>query len=445
MTSKTVDRLGTVALAFILAIIVWVVAQQQENPLQITVISDIPVQTRNLPDTLVPVESTSYPTVEVRVRAPRAILETITRNALNAYIDLNTAQAGRQEIQVQIDAEVPNVDILNISPSAVVVRLEKRISKEVPVVANIIDSPPFGYIADTTIITPTSVLVNGAESLVNSVRRAEVSIRLLDARSNVQITDFVSLRNSSGAIVTGLNVEPRTVTITVPISQQQGVREESVRPRFEGQPAPNYIVTGVTADPATITLFGDPTVLDALPPFIETIPINIEGAVESIEERVPVIVPENVSVMAAQAVKIRIDIEPLSGSVTTTLHPIVQGLAPNLTITSISPESIDVLLLGPLPRLQNITADLDVQAVLQLSNLGAGVYTISPIMVLPESVVAQTILPEAVQVTIDLKPTPTPTPTPTVTPTPNPPDLSGAFTNTLPLSSTSNITATVAP
>ncbi len=444
MTSKTIDRLGTMALALILAIIVWVVAQQQENPLETTIISDVPVQARNLPSDLVPIEGSSYPPVEVRVRAPRSILDTLTRNALNAFIDLSTAKPGRQEIQVQIDAEAPNVDILDISPSAVVVRLEERMTKHVPVIANVLDSPPFGYIADTAVITPTTVRVSGPESLVSTVRRAEISVRLLDARSDVQVTDFVSLRDSSGAIITGLSVEPRTVTVTIPIRQQQGVREESVRPRFEGQPAPNYIVTGVSADPATITLFGDPEVLDALPPFVDTIPINIEGAVESIEERVPIIVPENVSIMAAQAVKIRIQIEPLSGSVTTSLHPVVQGLGPGLEVKSISPETIDVLLLGPLPRLQNLKPDLDVQAVLQLSNLQPGVYTITPIMVMPEGVTAQTILPEAVQVTI--APKPTPTPTPTVTPTP---DLSGisdiitdTITNTLSITATDTFSST---
>ncbi|NOZ72172.1 MAG: hypothetical protein GXP38_09705 [Chloroflexi bacterium] len=419
LTQKTMDRLGTMALALILAIIVWVVAQQQENPLETTIITDIPVSVRNMPEDLVPVEGASYPSVEVRVRAPRSILATLTRNSLNAFIDLATAQPGRQEVPVQIDSEAPNVDILDISPPAIVVRLERRISRQIPVIANILDSPPFGYVAGSAVVTPTIVTVSGPESLVNLVRRAEVSVRLLDARSDVHVTDFVTLRNSSGAIVTGLEVDPRTVTVEVPITQQQGVREESVRPRFVGQPAPNYIVTGVSADPATITLFGDPDVLDALPPFVETIPINIDGAVESIEERVPVIVPEHVSIMAAQAVKVRIDIEPLSGSATTTLHPIVQGLAPDLQITNISPESIDVLLLGPLPRLLNITADLDVQAVLQLSNLGPGVYTITPIMVLPEGVTAQTILPEAVQVTIERKPTATPT----LEPQPQPPHL----------------------
>lgn len=431
MTSKTIDRLGTAILALILALIVWVVAQQQENPLESAVIPDVPVEIRNLPANLVPVEGSSLTAVEVRVRAPRSILTTISRNTLTAFVDLSNAEAGRQEIPVQIDAAAPNVDVLEISPPAEVVRLERRLSKQVPVIANVLDSPPFGYIADSPVITPATVSLSGPESLVTNVRQAEVSVRLLDARSDVQTSDFVTLRDSSGGVVTGVTVEPRSVSVTVPIRQQQGVREESVRPRFDGKPAPNYIVTSVSADPATITLFGDPEVLDGLPPFVETIPIDIEGATESVEERVPVIVPENVSIMAAQAVKVRVDIEPLSGSATITLHPIVQGLAPDLVVSNISPKAIDALLLGPLPRLQSMTADLDVQAVLQLSNLEPGVYTISPILVLPEGVTAQTVLPEAVQVSIDYKPTPTPTLTVTTTP---------SFT--APLTATVTITAT---
>jgi hypothetical protein len=87
MTPKNKDRLGTMALALILAIIVWVVAQQQESPLETTVITDIPVTVRNMPENLVPLDGSSYPPVEVRVRAPRSILETLSRNSLTAFIE----------------------------------------------------------------------------------------------------------------------------------------------------------------------------------------------------------------------------------------------------------------------------------------------------------------------------------------------------------------------
>jgi len=407
---KRLDRLGTLLLAFVLAVVVWVVSVQQENPVQTTTLTGVPVQVLNLPENLVFANDdvNEIRTVDVRVRAPRSMIETLTVRDLDASIDLSDAQPGRQEVQVQVQRRDSSVDIVDKLPEALVVRLESVVEKEVPVFANIVDSPPFGYVADEPTLTPTIVLVSGPQSQVETVQRAEVTVRLQDATNDVSIAQLVTLRDSNDADVTGLNVEPRTVSVVVPIEQQQGFAEKSVRPIILGQPAANYTQTGITVDPTTVTLFGDPETLAQMPGFVETTPININDATETIQERAPLIIPETISVVAAQAVTVTIKIEPIPGSLTMTLRPVVQGLGTDLQVESISPRSIDVLLVGPQPRLNTLRANENVRAVLGLANLEAGVYTISPILVKPDDVTVQSVLPEAVQVIIAVKPTPTP-------------------------------------
>jgi len=418
LSRRQFDRLGTLLLALVLAVVVWVVSIQQENPVQTTTLSSVPVNVVNLPDDLIFTDngSTDIPAVDVRVRAPRNIIETLSVRDLDAFIDLSDAQPGRQEVAVQVEKKISGIDILDKTPEAVVVSLVSVIEKDVPVFANIIDSPPFGYIAGAPEVTPTTVTVRGPQPQVETVQRAEVIVRLQDANSDVKIAQLVTLRDGDGAVVTGLAVEPRTVTVLVPIEQQQGFAEKSVRPDIVGQPAPNYTQTGITVDPTTVTIFGDPDTLAQLPGFVETTPININGATETIVERAPLIIPETVSVVAAQAVTVTIDIEPIPGSLTMTLRPVVQGLGSGLQVESISPRSIDVLLVGPQPRLNTLRANENVRAVLGLANLEEGVYPISPILVVPDDVTVQSVLPEAVQVTIVAKPEPTPSPTPTLSP-----------------------------
>lgn len=416
----SLERLGTFLLALILAIVVWAVSEQQQNPFETRTFARLPVEARGLSDTLVFAEgSTTFPAVDVRVRAPRSILDDLTTANLDVFIDLSDAAAGRQELPIEVDSTMPNVDVQEIVPASVVVRLEERIEREIPVVANILDSPPFGYEAGTPVIDPPTVTVSGPSSLVTTVQRAEVTVRLLDARSEVQVTEFITLRNRNGSTVTRVDAEPRTVSVSVPINQIEGVREISVVPRIVGQPAPGYQWVGVSVDPTSVRIIGDPESLDVMPNFIETIPLDIEGATDDVEERVPLVVDESVSVLAAQAVMVRVDIEPIRGSLTLTLRPMLQGLAPGLAVESISPETIDVILLGPLPRLQTITADLNAQAILQVSNLSEGTYDLTPILVLPEGVTEQAVLPDTVRVIIVVSATPTPTATPGgATPTP---------------------------
>ncbi|MCS7040605.1 MAG: CdaR family protein [Caldilineales bacterium] len=417
----SLDQLGTFLLALLLALIVWVVAEQQKNPFEVRTVSRLQVVVRNLPDDLIMPEAiNTLPQVDVRARAPRSVWQILTSNDLIAYIDLSQAQPGRQEVPVAIDAQVSGIEIQEINPPAVVVRLESRVSKDVPVTVSVLGSPPFGYRAGTATVTPPAVRVTGAKSLVDTVQQAEVSVRLTEVRSDFETNQVVILRDRNGLVVTGLEIDPRSVTVRVPIYQLQGVAEKSVLPRIEGQPAANYRITGVWAEPATVTLVGDPAVLAEMPPFVETTPITITDATTSIEERVPLVLPETVAATPTRAVVVRVGIEPIESSMTMTLTPVVQGLGQGLRVEAISPPTLSVLMQGPLPRLQTLTGD-NVRAVLDLTGLGVGAHTLTPILVHPDGVNVRTLLPESVQVTIGPAvetPTSTPlTPRP-VTPTP---------------------------
>jgi len=94
--SLWLGRLGTLTLAFILAVIVWVVAMQQQNPIITLLISGVPVTVQNLPPDLVYAEQQPpLPTsVDIRVRGPQGILNTLSPSDFTANIDLSEAGMG---------------------------------------------------------------------------------------------------------------------------------------------------------------------------------------------------------------------------------------------------------------------------------------------------------------------------------------------------------------
>jgi len=304
------DQAGSFLLALVLALVVWVVAEQQQNPVETRAIRRIPVTVHNLPGDLILIDSGTTPTVDIEARATRSTWDRLNTSDMLAYVDLSAATAGRHELPVVIDPPEANVEVLAVTPSAAVVRLESRVEQQIAVAINVLDQPAFGYVAGRATATPATVRVAGAKSLVDTVAEAEVRVRVADARADIETTEFVTLRDRSGAVVTGLEVDPRTVTVSIPISQRQGVSEKSVLPRVQGQPAANYRLVGISADPATVTLIGDPAALEALPSFVETTPITIENATGDIEERVPLVLPETVSAATSQSVVVRIAIEP---------------------------------------------------------------------------------------------------------------------------------------
>jgi YbbR domain-containing protein len=115
----------------------------------------------------------------------------------------------------------------------------------------------------------------------------------------------------------------------------------------------------------------------------------------------------------------------IEGSLTLSVPVQVVGLAPDLQ-ANLSPETVDVIVAGPLNVLEQLTPD-DFRVILDLSGLPAGVYQRAPeVEFSPEEVRVQTTLPEMVEVSIEpmLTPTPIPslpanlllTPTPLITP-----------------------------
>jgi hypothetical protein len=90
----------------------------------------------------------------------------------------------------------------------------------------------------------------------------------------------------------------------------------------------------------------------------------------------------------------------------------------------VSPETVAVILSGPLPVLEQLTAQ-DIRVIVDVSGEDVGAFQIVPIVEFQnEDLQVDSILPGSVEVTISLapriepRPTATPTGTPAVTPTP---------------------------
>jgi len=226
----------------------------------------------------------------------------------------------------------------------------------------------------------------------------------------------VSLRDGSGQAVGALvDWSPRSVTVTVPIEQRPGYRDLPVRVRWEGQPARGYRISEVAVDPSIVTLYGSPEAIDAVPGYVETSQVNIDGASSNVVERLALIVPESVSVLGAQSAVVSVGITAIEESTWVQRVPVIQGLSNKLAV-ELSPEMVEILLVGPLPRLESLKPG-DVQLILDLTNLEAGTHTVAPVLVLPEGIRQQTLVPETIEVKIVVRPTATPTVTPTSTAT----------------------------
>ena len=409
----------TLLLSVLLAFVVWFIAIDQENPMIRQEYEEpILIEVRNMGEGLQSLQDLTNLTAILTLRAPQRTLETLQAGDFSAVIDLADLPAGNHELPVVVAALNPDVEIIVLEPRQLRVQLEPVISKIVPVEVEVMDSPAFGYDWQDPLAEPSEVEISGPQTQVEQVRSAVAGVFLRNAKSQVESERPLSPRNAQNLEVERVKVEPGSVRIVVPVVQPPGRKEVVVRADVKGAPSPNYRLTGVKVDPPTVVLLGSPDALRELPGYVETTPLLIEGAIREVRERLPLILPENVSTVE-DSVLVTVGVAPLESSLTVTRHPVVQGAGDDVRIT-VSLQEVQVIVSGPLPRLELLGPE-EVQVVLDVTGLLPGSHVVQPTVVVPEGIVEEGVIPEAIEVLIESLITPVPTPTPEPVGTPSTP------------------------
>ena len=427
MLKRWFDDLGMILLALVLALVVWIVATQEGNPIVQDVFEEaIPVQARDqLPETTF-LPTTFDESVQVTIRAPQTSWRDLRVDEFTAWVDLADKVPGDYVVPVRATCTDADVRIVEIRPATVAVHLKEEISRTVPVQVQVYGSAAVGYVMKTeeTVIEPPTVTVAGPTQIVEQITKATVDLTLQDLKETFTGSRRLVARQANGDLSGFVTIEPASVQITIPVVQQTGFKEVTVRASLTGTVASGYWVRGVSVDPVTVMLGGDPAVVAAIGSIVDTEPLDIKGATGDVVERMPLDLPEGASPVGVQGVKVTVSIAAQQSSLTVQRRPVVRGLSTDLVAT-VTPDEVDVTLAGPLPRLNALTGQ-DLIVYIELVDKGIGSYQVDLTPLVPEGLEVVSISPATVNVDISPIPVSTPTATPTRTPTPTPsptPDL----------------------
>lgn len=428
--TRVFDHVGTILLSILMGLIVWLIAINQENPLIVREFPDrITIRLRGLPDTLQPTTDLSKESVRVTLRAPNSAWLELQPVDINAYVDLSGLEPGVHDVPVQVEVTNPSVVVTEVQREQLRIQLDQVITKTVPVRVEVVDAAAFGYDSLTPIVNPSQVTVRGPSSQVEQIESAETQVNLRSARSQVERIQGVTLTDTARQPVDRVEVEPRLVTIVVPVERWPFRKEVAVRVDLVGQPAPGYVLSTVNLDPATVVLRGQKEVLDEVPGFVETSPFSVDGAKADLQRTLDLLLPEGVTAFEGDKVSVRAGISPVEGARTIKLKPVLRNIGAGLQAT-FALDTVDVIVAGPLVLLDALGPD-DMFVILDLADLLPGTHTITPTVVRPPGIAEQGVIPAKIEVVISIKPTPDliqagpgtlpPGPTGTATPVANSP------------------------
>jgi len=409
------SNIRTFLLALVLALAVWISAVTSADPDEVRIYPNpIPLEIIGQ-DPAIIITSDIPSSVEVTLRAPRSVWEQLTaqENSVQASLDLSGLSTGIHTVDIQVRLLVRPMQIVLANPTTVTVHMEPLATLTLPVELSLSGQPSIGYQAGDATLDIQEILISGPESIVNRAARARVLVSLDGARESIDQSIDIQIMDEKNNQLDEISVAPQSIHVNIPIIQQGGFRDVAVKVIVQGQVASGYRLENISVFPPVITIFAsDPELVNALPGVVETQVLDLQDAKENISTRLALTLPENITVVGAQTVQVQVGISPIQTSITLLNQPINLIGLPEGLATQVSPQTIDVIISGPLPVLDALTAQ-DVIINVDVTGLEPGTHQLIPkVEVLVSNVLVESILPGTVEVILFVPGTETPTPKP---------------------------------
>lgn len=265
LSRRLTRNLGLKIVSFLLALTLWLLVVNIDDPVVRWTYLDVPVAIKNAD--VITNQGMIYEVLDgtdvvprVTVYAPRSVGETISKSDIVATADMNTLNSLNT---LQVEFSVPKVgskisDIRG-STDSVRVSIENRKNVQKVLKTNVIGEAPEGYVVGNVSTDQNLVRVAGAESVVSRVDSAVINIdmsTLSEFTSDITTSVPVRLYDADGNEVEGstLTKNPENVMITVEILS---TKEVPLRFDVNGEPAAGYGLTGeITSDIQSVRIAG---------------------------------------------------------------------------------------------------------------------------------------------------------------------------------------------
>lgn len=395
-------KIGAVLLAVILYGAMVALQSTQQWP------GTIAIELVNQPANSSLVDAQSIPPVQdIKYIAPADV--PVSQSLFRATVDLSNAKPSESDsllVKVKLVVEDPRIQIIDYQPQQIAIKLEPIIHKTVQVVVDKV-AVPSGLSPGAPIVTPPTVDVSGASSIVRSVAYAQASVRVdasgLDVNADV---DLVA-RDASNNLVNNVTFNPRTVHVQMLVGSKIRTETVPVDPAITGTPAAGYWVTSIDISPLSAAVSGQADALAALSGKASTQPISVAGATGDVTKTVNLALPGGVaSTVGPITVTVHLASPPTTRSVS--VGVVLLGASTD-RIYSLSTPSVIVTLGGATAAL-NAFDTSNLVATVPVGTLDAGAHTLILTITVPPGIKVVTISPSVVVVTVTVPPSPAPSP-----------------------------------
>jgi YbbR domain-containing protein len=351
----------------------------------------------------------------IRYIAP-ADLGRLRPDDFRVTVDLRGVKAEGEPETVRVDVQPldPRVTIVEVTPRSIQVVLDAYVQRTVPIRVDR-GNPPAELDVGETRVDPASATVSGPASVVGRVDHLAASVTIdpsgLDVDREVEPVPV----DANGEVLTGIDVEPSSVRVTIPVFVDRQSRTVPVNPVLNGTPAPGFRIAAIEVDPQVVLVLGDADQLRELV-VADTAPVQVFGATSDVSVEVDLALPAGLTASAAGPIAVVVRIEAVTDTRSYQAGLRLDGASPDLRY-EVSTDRVLVTLFGATSELDRLSA-VPLVLGLNVGALGPGTHAVAVTPSLPAGVTVVALSPPTVTVIVrepvalapSLAPEPSPSP-----------------------------------
>jgi len=249
MKNKFTANLGIKIMSFVIAVVLWLIVTTINDPSVKQTYYNIPVKITNTE--AITDKGNVYEVVDgtdviskVTITAPRSVLSEISDKNIIAVADVNK-MGSTDSISIDVYTDKYN-DQVTIKTSSDTLKLdvESKKTKTLALTTEITGKVEDGYLVGKVTTDQNLVRITGAESAVDSVAKAEVSIDVSGFTSDIGTNAEVKLYDEHDDLITDSRISTNIKTVGVKVAVLP-TKEITILCEVPEEAAPGYCPTGI--------------------------------------------------------------------------------------------------------------------------------------------------------------------------------------------------------
>ncbi|MBF0500735.1 MAG: hypothetical protein HQM09_11425 [Candidatus Riflebacteria bacterium] len=389
-------RINLKTVAVVLAVLLWAYVNLVISPTIRRSIHAV-VEYKNVPPLLR--VTPEKPEVEIVLTGTRRDFILAGHDFIQVSVDLYNMRPGGAFFPLKVTAP-SGLSVVAMKPAQIEITGEALVRREMDVEVEVKGQTAEGFIAESPVVTPRRITIEGPSDLLEKVTTCQASITLADVKNSVFEKGPVMLFGPDGQISSGIRVVPDKVGVDVTVKAGYPSRAVPVVPQFINKPPEGYKLENYTLQPTFVLLSGPARVLEELGD-LRTSPIDLSQMQSSGTVLIQVPSPlESLKVVGSSTISVTVTF--ISTPVVRSFPglPLILKNHPNQHCI-VSPSSYSLLLEGSIDAL-NLVSPADLAIVLDVRSRSPGSFSV-PLSCpkgLPKGLAIKEILPTEAQITI---------------------------------------------